>query len=70
MRSTVAKPQFSPSRSRRAELSSFIAAPPSAPERRNFSRIATTCPLSRAASSPLPIPSERITHRTPESVLK
>ena len=47
-----------------------MAAAGSTPERRNFSSISTTWLLSRAASSPVPMPSDRMTHSTPASVLK
>ena len=40
------------------------------PERRNFSSISMTSLLSLAASGPQPMPSDRMTHKTPESVLK
>ncbi len=53
-----------------AELSFCIATAGSTPVRRNRSKIRTAATLSRAALSPLPIPSERRMHKTPWSVLK
>ena len=42
----------------------------SMPARRKRSRMRTAATLSRAASSPLPMPSDRMMHSTPCSVLK
>ena len=68
--SAVAKPHSSPLRSSITELSIFIAAAPSTPERRKRSSMATASSLSAAASLPAPMPSDSMTHSTPESVLK
>ena len=70
MRSTVAKPQLSPHLSSITEFNVFIATAGSTPALRKPSRISITSRLSLAAASPQPIPSERITHKTPVSVLK
>ena len=53
-----------------AELSSFIASAGLTPERKNSSSMPTVLMLPSAAVSPQPMPSDRITHSCPASVLK